>query len=361
MFLKGKFPRLSDDSILVHVWYPAFWRLLNYSVCRYLKVKRKATSRNGSNRYVTRIPNSAGIGDQVTSCWVETYSIAKKLRLNFVHQPFVPDIHSPNVDWETFLGFGIGEIQEADLALECLQAVKTVFVPPLRHDCEHGLRTFEKIITEAYNDDFILFHLGTGVYLNNGSEPEFSPYDILRARYFDANSNLLLNEVRGSYNRIQIAVHVRRGDLKYLKFADPRAHNKRWLDIAYYQRIIGTILVELGETPSTIHVFCDGTSDDLTALTEEFSCVFHLGESAELAFHQMVLADILIPGLSSFSLVAGKISRGIKVVSKQFDDVKPSLLIPQTSDWVRLDENGGRCQLRRSIRDRCRQLSIEFV
>jgi hypothetical protein len=366
IFLKAKFPSLSDDSIAVHVWYPAFWRLVSYNLCRYLGMKRKVANRNGPKRYVTRIPNSAGIGDQVSSCWVETYSIAKKLHLHFVHQAFMPDIHSPDVDWESFLGFGIGEIQETDLALyEGPQAIKTVFVPPFRHDTERGLRTFEKIITEVYNDEFVLFHLGTGVYLNNGSEREFSPYDVLRSRYFRANSNLPLNRVLGSSYEIQIAVHVRRGDLKSFKLANPGEYNKRWLNIEYYQEILSSILAELGKSPYSIHVVSDGTADDLRALTAEFSCILHLGQSAELAFHQMVLADILVPGLSSFSLVAGKISRGVKVVGSQFDEVKPSLLLPQTSDWIRLKENGlvsfqERRQLRRSIRSHCSS-SIAFA
>jgi hypothetical protein len=197
------------------------------------------------------------------------------------------------------------------------------------------------------------------VYLNNGSERGFSPYDVLRPRYFRANSNFSLNEAPIRVDESRIAVHVRRGDLKNLKVHDPTEYNNRWLDTAYYKLLIRAILAELGDAPFSIHVYSDGTQDDLEEfLTAEFTCVLHLGESAELAFHQMVLAEILVPALSSFSLVAGKISHGVKVVGKQFDDVKPSLLIPQTSDWIRLEENGvlsfqARRQLQQCIKDHC--------
>jgi hypothetical protein len=362
MFLKGKFPCLADDSIAVQLWYPAFWRLLSYNLRHRLGMKSELPRSNASNRYVTRIPSwGAGIGDQASSCWVETYSIARKLQLSFVHQPFARNIRSGNVDWEAFLGFGIGEIKICDLALgEGPQAIKTVFVPPFRHDCEQGLRAFEKIITKVYSGNNILFHLGSGVYLNNESEREFSPYEILRCKYFRANARIALNDVIGRGDEIRIAVHVRRGDLKDLKIANPTGYNRRWLDIAYYKRIIRTILAELGDTAFSIHVFSDGTPDDVRPLTAEFACVPHLEESAELAFHQMVSADILVPAMSSFSLVAGKLSRGIKVVGRHFDHVKPSVLIPQTGDWIRLEENGdisfkGRCQLERCIRERCQR------
>jgi hypothetical protein len=141
VFLKSKFPFLKDDSVAVHIWYPAFWRLLSYNLCHRLGFKRRLANSEASNRYVTRIPNSAGIGDQISSCWSETYSIAKKLQLRFVHQPFMRDGHSPKVDWEAFLGFGVNEIHMCDLARGST-AIKTVFVPPFRHDCEQGLQAF---------------------------------------------------------------------------------------------------------------------------------------------------------------------------------------------------------------------------
>lgn len=337
VFLKNKFPRLKDDSFAIQIWYPAYRRLLSYNLYLCVGIRPKRGNDNATRRYLTRIPNPAGIGDQISSCWVETYSIAKKLKLQFVHQPFVVSYHSPTVDWEDFLGFGVDEVHMCDLARGGEFAkIRTVFIPPFRHDCQRGLQAFEKLVCEVYAGERILFHLGTGVYLNNESERDFSPYEILRSKYFRANPISFWDGLHG----IRIAVHVRRGDLDDLRSTNPKEYSRRWLDISYYQLLINAVLDELDGVPFSINIFSDGTGDELGPLTAELPCVVHLGGNPKLAFHQMVTADILLPGLSSFSIVAGKLSRGAKLMGKQFDDVKPSALIPQTRDWIRVEESG---------------------
>ena len=106
----------------------------------------------------------------------------------------------------------------------------------------------------------------------------------------------------------------------------------QWLDISYYQLLIHAVLDELDGVPFSLNIFSDGIADELRPLTAELPCIVHLGGNPKLAFHQMVTADILLPGLSSFSIVAGKLSRGAKLVGKQFDDAKPSGLIPTLGD-----------------------------
>src|SRR5258708_2300839 len=107
-WLIGRFPRLSPLSSLHRWMYPAWYRYLVYRVGGWIGSPR-AGAASFDRRYIIRLPARAGIGDQVVTCFSETYMLAKRYALQFVYAPFVDSPHSPGVDWNEFLGFGAGE------------------------------------------------------------------------------------------------------------------------------------------------------------------------------------------------------------------------------------------------------------
>lgn len=54
----------------------------------------------------------------------------------------------------------------------------------------------------------------------------------------------------------------------------------------------------------------------------------------------MIVADVLVVSSSAFALTAGKISAGLKFVSRTFDAADFRLYVPRTPDWVAVNPDG---------------------
>ena len=100
-----------------------------------------------------------------------------------------------------------------------------------------------------------------------------------------------------------IAVHVRRGDVT------PK-DAERWTDITDIAACVARVIEELEGAEATVHVFSDGTAEQLAGL-QQYRPVLHLRDNIKTAFHHMVEADALIMAKSSLSGTAAILrSRG---------------------------------------------------
>ncbi|MCA9644323.1 MAG: hypothetical protein KC492_26695, partial [Myxococcales bacterium] len=68
-------------------------------------------------------------------------------------------------------------------------------------------------------------------------------------------------------------------------------------------------------------------------------CLVHATGDPRDAFHAMTQVDVLISGTSAFSLTAGKIATGVKLVRRSWDRHDYRLHLPRTSDWMDVDGN----------------------
>jgi len=111
-------------------------------------------------------------------------------------------------------------------------------------------------------------------------------------------------------DRLDIAVHVRRGDV---------VAKKQWLRFkpnSYYLNIIQQLERILGDQPHRFHVFSQTKpkpsllDEDFTPF-EELGCCMHLDEDMFESINHLVQADILVASKSSFSFLPSVLSHGV--------------------------------------------------
>ena len=143
-----------------------------------------------SNRFLLKVPNAAGIGDQIVTSWSEAYMLARQYDLTFVHHPFVRSPHD-NCDWDSFLGFGIGEAQ----ARQVLQNtnLKTVWIPPISLADQENINLVGQIVNQVYRQSNIVFRLASNVYFNAELDQSKVMPAIYLKKYQSARRRLPLN------------------------------------------------------------------------------------------------------------------------------------------------------------------------
>jgi hypothetical protein len=323
-------------SQLIRWLYPAWWKYQAYRLSFQFR-NAEARTRPKGNRYLMRVPNAAGIGDQIVACWSETYMLARQHGLTFAHHPFLRSYHCPEVDWESFLGFGEGEAQAVELLRD--NSLKKVYLPPLSLTSPQNHLVLSRLINRVYRQDNVVFHLGTGVYLGSDLEQaEVMPL-VYQHKYQAARRR---SPIREAFDRrhLNVAVHIRRGDLALLKDGLGDQWEKRWIDLSYYKNLLGDLLAAASMHRTQLHIFSDGTADELEELAAVPNARLHLGEDPRQTFHSMVRADVLVVSTSAFAICAGKISRGVKLAGKDFDSPLFRLFIPSSEDWIQVESDG---------------------
>lgn len=251
-----------------------------------------------------------GIGHQFLN-WVVAWQLAKHYDLKFVHAPFCGDILEPQIDvpvreWEEFLGFGIGEIQESQLP-DRIQRVELPELPWkqnlwLNYICNNNIW---KQVIEEHIDNNVLFECVQNQFMR--LDPSCLQHDILRIRYWQARQKRSIRCVFDS-TKLNVAIHIRRGDVS------PNNKAKdRWANTKIYTNIVNQIL-QCYKNPVVFHIYSDGTKEDIGTLADLPNTVLHLKEDVFDTFHHMVLSDVLVVGKSSFSALAGHLQDKIKIV-----------------------------------------------
>jgi hypothetical protein len=336
-YLCNRYPSLPPTSPWLWWLYPAWWKYQLYRwTCRF-RTPDSRRERRRHRRYLVRVPSPAGIGDQIVTCWSETYLLAKEHGLTFVHYPFQQNPHSPEVDWEAFLDFSDGEAIAACVLSD--PRLKKVYVPPMLLSSPQNKEIFARIIETVYSGSNIVFHLGTSIYLNSDIDQSEVMPGLYRQKYWRARSK---EPVNLDYDKdlLQIALHIRRGDIRNLKETDSNQWANRWIDISYYLNLLSQLKAILHGVDVQLHVFSDGSRKELAEFEAFPDLAMHLAEDPRKAFHAMVIADILIVSTSAFSLCAGKISKGLKLAGCHFDKSDFRLYIPQSEDWVFTEPDG---------------------
>ena len=357
LFILSRFPAISPTSYWFRWLYPAWWKYIFSGLA--LRLDSKPTNTNSSNRFLLSVPKTAGIGDQIVTSWSETYMLARRYGLTFVHHAFVRSPHDPETDWESFLGFGIGEFGAKHVLQN--EALKTVWLPPISLSNQWNIKLLGKIINRVYRRENILFRLPTNIYFNACVDQTKILPAVYSVKYEAARRKMPFNLGFDS-GRLHVSVHVRRGDLNTLKVTNKEQWKWRWISDAYYLNALHDLLPLL-KAPFQIHVYSDGSEAELDAFSDISDCILHLSGDPRQAFHGLVSADILISSSSAFALCAGKISRGVKLIGRDFDHEQFRLFVPDTPDWVRIESTGrlsdhARAQLRDEL-DHRRLMRLE--
>lgn len=250
-----------------------------------------------------------GIGHQFHN-WLPAWLLSDCYNLQFVYAPFLgqsiqPQIDVPVEQWNKFLGFGVGELHESQLP----DNLKHIQLPYIHWDesfwydviCEHP--QWKNIILN-HRDENVLFECVENQFIGLGWP--FLRSHLLRAKYKKARQLYPLSSYFDK-NKINVAIHIRRGDI-----TERGRFKGRWVPINTYINVIEQIRGIYGDEV-IFHIYSDGASSDLTSLVQSSDMILHFGEDVFDTFHHMTMADILMPGQSSFSILAAHVCDGIKL------------------------------------------------
>ncbi len=270
------------------------------------------------NCFITCAGRDDGAGAQIHGV-LSTVLYAHENQIKYVHTPFQKISHNYDNDldweknWENFINLGANQLFIDEIDLQDLNIVRfnlndrihiepkeqTLYVVPHCHDGDWDPNKYLKLTSEIYYN------------FNNSSYKIHS--------YFDPN-------------KLNIAVHLRRGDVKINNIYFPR-----YTDNSVYRNIItqiGGIMTEISLDPEIVfHIYSEGSTEEFSDLYNyEKSIILHINESPFTTFHHMVFADILVTSKSSFSYSAALLSRGIKIYIPFWHR--------SLHDWIVTDKDG---------------------
>ena len=144
----------------------------------------------------------------------------------------------------------------------------------------------------------ILNQVKEGFFVHGSLTPEYfyntHVLNVLKDIYY-SNSKPIITTYDNT--KINIAIHIRRGDVNPQRYPNRFIPNQIYIDL----------IKKIDLSNCLIHIFSQGTLEDFTNIIESFpenEFIFHLNENIQLTFHSMVKADILILSKSSFSYCA---------------------------------------------------------
>ena len=290
-----------------HKFCPGRWSLYLFRAYWHYRFGKDATDKVAGEKktlYLTQEPNrGAGIGHQMGN-WNSGYWFAQKFGVQYAYSPF------PNSEWDTFLGFGEGELTAKELLK---QGYKKRKLPYFDEKSESDMQLIQNII-DSYKDKKVVFFLELDQFYEN----QYGAMEHIRKKFGSAparEKEKLIYEPED----LNIAVHIRRGDIVIGQETKEQSLTKRWLNTEYYAKLLEQLIGALpGECKFKIYLFSQGTKEDFPELKEIPNLVYCLDMPARESFLHMVRADVLLTSKSSFSYKPALLSDGIKLCPAHF-------------------------------------------
>jgi len=299
--------RYTRHSVVYNMLYPSWWHAM------YFKSFGKKIN------YLSAIPNrGAGIGHQMAN-WIAGYWFAQKFNLKFAHIPF------STREWDDFLNFGDNEVTVNEL----LNAkYKKVRLPLFNENDEKELKIIGQII-QSYSNEKVVFVLEQDQFYYK----QYEVMDDLKVKFKKAHddTNLIYDK-----DTLNIAVHVRRGDITIGQLNKNPNLLIRWQDNDYFVNVLKNVLRNLKSSkPIKVYLFSQGKIEDFSEFKDIKNVQYCLDMDAKSSFLHMVYADILITSKSSFSYKPALLSDGLKICPDNFWHG-----YPLSDNWLIADEKG---------------------
>ena len=317
-------------TIFWHKLHPGRWSLFLYSAYRkYIRAERKEKSNVSASKaghldvkdtlYLTQVPNKgAGIGHQMGN-WNSGYWYAQCFGVQYAYSPF------SNPQWDAFLGFGEGEVTAEELLK---QGYKKRKLPYFDGNSKEDLQQIQGMI-DQYRGQKVVFFLE----LDQFYEAQCGVMKHIKEKFYKAQKRKE-DVLRYQPDCLNIAVHIRRGDIVIGQTTKDPGLTKRWLPTEYSANLLKALVnVIPKERAYRIYLFSQGTKEDFPELEEIPNIEYCLDMPARESFLHMVMADILITSKSSFSYKPALLSNGIKICPKHFWHA-----YPQEEKWIIVDE-----------------------
>lgn len=295
--------------------------LYAYPSYRYMRRKHVCGQIKKNIFYLTKTVNpSAGIGDQLAS-WISGFYYAKLFGISYAFSPVYPE------KWNDFLGLECREVSAEYLLRK--KGYKKVWLPFFEDNKEEDMQLIKQII-QAYEGKKVIFFLE----LHQVYGEQCGVMTELKAKFERAQKR---NDDKLIYleDDINIAVHIRRGDIVGGKTKGNDNLSMRWLDNKYYDKVLKKLTDFLSDRTYHIYLFSQGDESDFAEFKKYEPITFCNEMSAMDSFLHFVRADILVTSKSSFSYKPALIADGIRICPQNFWHG-----YPKDSNWILVDDEG---------------------
>jgi hypothetical protein len=265
--------------------------------------------------FITCSGKNDGAGAQAIAI-MSTILFAHDLGLTYVHTPFSKIAHNTDNDseweckWENFFNLGKGELCIDDLKESGIKVA--------------DLSELSKI--HLYKKNTLYAVSQCHKYANLFPERYSALSDVFKTKYL--NSDKTVYNLNASPLKVNIAVHIRRGDIN-----NSDSNSIRYTDNICISKIINQIVKILREMgiDTSISIYSQGKESDFGEL-QDLDVKFYLDQCVFATFHNLVSADVLIMSKSTLSYTAGLLSGGIKIYEPFYH--KP------LKDWLSIKKLG---------------------
>ena len=325
--VKGKCAEILDK--IYRKLHPFFYhrsesRLYRYCMYRsYRHYRKYGAKREGSRKelYLTAVPNrGAGIGHQMDG-WMAGVVFARRWGIRYAYSPFT------NRKWDEYLGFGEGEVTARELLKR--KKYRKVILPYFDERNQTEIEEIENIVS-SYAGENIVFFLGLDQFCSR--QYEIGGY--LGERFRNASARKM-DTVLYDPAFLNIAVHVRRGDIVDSGGKVMEKYRLRWLSIDYYLAVLDALTELLQKENVRIYIFSQGNKENFKEFDKYANVNYCLDESEQETFGNLAKSDLLVMGKSSFSYDAALIHEGIRIYPNSFWGT-----CPESELWIRLDDSG---------------------
>lgn len=281
---------------------------------------RKALA-NGApegRRYLTALPHPfCGIGHSASE-WNTAYQWAPLLDLEYVNTP----LQEP---WASFLGFG----RETSTYWELTRRARPIVLRLPYAGWSRGadaLAVVRPVVEAIRSPRPILFVLADGqnCYDQTANSRQ------LRADFQRYGRWHHLPEHREP-GRLNVAVHIRRGDVANMKAQDNGDWRERFVEPEWFSQVMGRLVGERGAERPLFHLYSQGDPAAFGSMCRGFDVRMHLDACEQETLLNMVRADVLVMSPSGFSYLAAILSDGRKVARAPWWHH-----LPDTDGWTLL-------------------------
>lgn len=283
--------------------------------------------------YYTQIPHDgAGIGHKISNTNSGIF-YAKMLNVEYVY---------PGLDdqkWDDFLGFGEGIIKLSELKKKGYKIVRIPFF-----DEKINLPIIEKIV-ESYRGEKVILLADVDQFYQR--QYDVIPYikDKFEHASSRKNDSLIYNP-----DHINIAVHIRRGDIVVGQTTGEATLTKRWLTTEYFENIVKDLSDayngednRFSNVPKLLdskkgkavdfYLFSQGDPSEYKAFEKYGNIHYCFDMPAMESFLHMVRSDILVTSKSSFSYKPALLADGVRICPKHFWHG-----YPDDEKWIVVDD-----------------------
>ena len=290
--------------------------------------RNKKPAAGETSHYITELPAyMAGFGHGL-GAWRAGLVASTILPAEYAYSPMVDS------EWDETLGLGEG-FPKADELLR--NGYKKVRLPYYDMSSKENLDLIRDIMS-SYGGQKVVFYNEYEQWTKKGDDIRG---DELIRNIFWKSSQRHRDSLIYDKNELNIAVHIRRGDVEALRRQGDTGMNRRWMELDYYVKLMSTLTEVLHPDPH-FYIFSEGREEDFEELKSvrlpdgrNAVLTFCLDMPAPASFLHICHADVILAAPSSFSIVAGAICPGKKIVPD-----RDWLIIPDNDEWIRADEEG---------------------